>query len=71
MLTKGSVALAKKVAATKRLRRDLAYRCDVSEQTVRNWESGACVPRYRYRPVIEDVTGVSVALWERPLEVAA
>lgn len=56
-ISRGSLTLSKLIRADRGLRRRLAFRCDVSEQTVRNWESGTC-PKARYRPVIEVEAGI-------------
>lgn len=66
MVTRGSKALAKRIGADKKLRRLVAFRCDVSEQAVRNWANGACCPSERYLPLIEEVTGVEAAAWKSP-----
>ncbi len=70
--TRGSVALADKLRNNRPLRRKLVGICDVSEQTTRNWESGACEPKEKKRPLIEDVVGIPRSWWdEAPIETLA
>jgi hypothetical protein len=63
----GAVALTKAIGGDRRLRTMLALKCDVSVQSIRNWETGACVPKAKYRPTIKREVGVEGALFDRPL----
>lgn len=65
MVNQGSVALTKALDDQRSLRRKLAWRCDVSMQTVRNWETGACLPNARNRPIISKEIGIGEALWDK------
>jgi hypothetical protein len=71
--TRASVALSKALQNNRSLRRRLAFACDVSEQAVRNWATGASVPKEQHRPTIERETGVKADGWlqvERPRKAA-
>lgn len=63
-VTKGSVALSKALLHNRPLRRRLVGACDVSEQTIRNWESGACEPRDRQKETLEKEIGIERGLWK-------
>ena len=63
-----SLGSAKLVAALDRdpeLRRQIAYDCRVSEQTVRNWCSGTS-PRACYRDTLRRLAGTEYNDWEAP-----
>lgn len=66
MVSRGSEALAKAVLADKKLRRRVAFRCDVSEQSVRNWAAGSCTPTYANRVGLRDAVGIGLDDWDLP-----
>lgn len=62
----GSVKLATIVGADAKKRGAVMMACGVSEQTVRNWVSGAGAPHHRYRQILFDLHGIEMAAWDAP-----
>lgn len=60
-------ALGRVIGADSFRRNAIASACGVSEQTVRNWVSGACSPRRRCRQILSDRHGIAIDAWDAPL----